>query len=172
MNTLFKTDTISIVSYQPEYAIYFDRYNKDWLEEYFEVEPIDAYVLEHPEEAILQHGGKILFAEYQKQIIGTVALKFIEAGVYELTKMAVHKKYRGQGVGKILCWSAIEEAKRLNTHTLILYSSSKLQNAIGIYEMLGFKHLQVEPGVYKRADVKMKLSLKLQQMNTILNYNL
>lgn len=157
---MFTTDTISILPYKPEYAIYFDRLNKDWLEEYFEVEPVDSYVLEHPEEAILQHGGKILFAEYQGEIIGTVALKFIEQGVFELTKMAVDKKFRGYGAGKIVCWAGIEEAKRLNAHTLILYSSSKLKNAIGIYEKMGFKHLTVEPGVYKRADVKMELILK------------
>ena len=160
MKTLFTTENISIVSYKPEYAHYFERYNKDWLEEYFEVEPVDKYVLENPDEAILQHGGKILFAKHEGAIIGTVALKFVSPGVYELTKMAVDKKLRGHGAGKLLCWAGIEEAKRLNAHTLILYSSSKLKNAIGIYEKLGFKHLSVEPGVYKRADIKMELLLK------------
>lgn len=166
MKTLYTTENIFIVPYKPEYAIYFDRYNRDWLEEYYEVEPIDKYVLENPEEAILQPGGKILFAEHKEQIIGTVALKFVKPGVYELTKMAVDKKLRGQGAGKILCWAAIEEAKRLNAHTLILYSQAKLQNAIAIYEKMGFKHLTVEPGVYKRADIKMELLLRPEAEGT------
>jgi ribosomal protein S18 acetylase RimI-like enzyme len=157
MKTLLTPEKIAIVSYKPEYAPYFDRYNRDWLEEYFEVEPIDKYVLENPEEAILQKGGRILFAEHEGQIIGTVALKFAAPGVYELTKMAVAKTLRGQGAGKILCSAAIEEAKRLSAHTLILYSQTQLANAIGIYRKLGFKELPLEPGVYKRADIKMAL---------------
>jgi ribosomal protein S18 acetylase RimI-like enzyme len=160
MKTLYTIENIFILSYLPEYAPYFDRYNRDWLEEYFEVEPIDKYVLENPEEAILQHGGKILFAKHEGKIIGTVALKFVEPGVYELTKMAVDRKLRGHGAGKILCSAAIEEAKRLNAHTLILYSQTVLQNAIGIYKKMGFIELPLEPGVYKRADIKMGMKLK------------
>ncbi|HSH65805.1 MAG TPA: hypothetical protein VLB84_08410, partial [Bacteroidia bacterium] len=74
-------NTIRIVPYRPEYAIYFERFNKAWLEEYFEVEPIDKYVLENPEEAILKPGGRILFAECEGKILGTVALKPVENGL-------------------------------------------------------------------------------------------
>lgn len=159
MKTLYTSENVFIVPYKPAYAPYFDRYNRDWLEEYYEVEPIDKYVLENPEEAIIQHGGCILFAEHEGQIIGTVALKFVKPGVYELTKMAVDKKLRGQGAGKILCKAAIEEAKRLNAHTLILYSQTKLANAIEIYRKMGFTELPLEQGVYKRADIKMGITL-------------
>jgi ribosomal protein S18 acetylase RimI-like enzyme len=159
MKTMYTSEPISIVPYKPEYAVYFDRYNKDWLEEYFEVEPVDKYVLENPEEAILQHGGKILFAVHQNRIVGTVALKFVKSGVYELTKMAVAREFRGQGAGKILCRAAIEEAKRLGAHRLILYSQTSLANAIGIYRKMGFMELPLESGVYKRADIKMGMEL-------------
>jgi ribosomal protein S18 acetylase RimI-like enzyme len=159
MKTLYTKENIRILSYKPEYAPYFDRYNRAWLEEYYEVEPIDKYVLENPEEAILKAGGKILFAEHNGQIIGTVALKLAQPGVYELTKMAVDKKLRGLGAGKLLCQAAIDEAKRLHAHTLILYSQTKLQNAIGIYRTMGFTELPLEPGVYKRADIKMGMIL-------------
>jgi ribosomal protein S18 acetylase RimI-like enzyme len=158
MKTVYTTDNIHIVSYKPEYAIYFDRFNKAWLEEYFVVEPIDKYVLENPEEAILKQGGKILFAEHEGRIVGTVALKLAGPGIYELTKMAVDKDLRGLGAGKILCKAAIEEAKRLKAHTLILYSQRQLENAIAIYRKMGFNELPLEAGVYKRADIKMGMS--------------
>lgn len=157
MKTAYTTENTRIIPYQPAYAIYFDRFNKAWLEEYFVVEPIDKYVLENPEEAILKHGGSILFAEHNNQIIGTVALKLAKPGVFELTKMAVDKSLRGHGAGKLLCEAAIKEAKKLNATELILYSQRQLENAIAIYRKMGFVELPLEQGVYKRADIKMGL---------------
>lgn len=149
------TEQITIVPYQPEYAIYFERFNKSWLEEYYTVEPIDKYVLENPDIAILKPGGSILFAENKRQIIGTVALKFVQPGIFELTKMAVDKKHRGIGAGRILCTAIIEEAKKLDAHTLILYSQKRLVHAIALYFKMGFIELPLERGVYQRADIKM-----------------
>ena len=149
---------ISILSHKPEYNIHFERLNKAWLEEYFEVEPIDAYVLSNPEEAILKDGGSILFAARDQKIIGTVALKYISPGIYELTKMAVDKAFQGIGAGKLLCIAAIEQAKTLQAKELILYSQSSLKAALGIYRKLGFTDIPVD-AKYNRADVKMKLIL-------------
>lgn len=150
---------VTILAYRPEFQIYFERFNKAWLEAYFRVEPIDAYVLENPEEAILKDGGIILFAAYENKIIGTVALKYMEPGIYELTKMAVDETYRGIGAGKILCAAAIDTARELGAHKLILYSQTGLQTAIGIYRKLGFVEIPLEKGIYERADIKMELPL-------------
>jgi ribosomal protein S18 acetylase RimI-like enzyme len=153
------TEDISIVPYQPAYAIYFDRFNKSWLEEYYSVEPIDKYVLENPELAILKPGGCILFAQHKRDIIGTVALRLVQPGIFELTKMAVDKKHRGIGAGRALCMAAIEEAKNLNAHTLILYSQKQLAHAIALYFKMGFIELPLEKGVYRRADIKMGMPI-------------
>jgi ribosomal protein S18 acetylase RimI-like enzyme len=153
------TENISILPYKPEYAVYFDRYNKAWLQEYYSVEPIDKYVLENPELAIIKPGGCILFAENKGRIIGAVALKLVEPGIFELTKMAVEKKSQGIGAGKALCMAAIEEAKKLNAHTLILYSQKQLTTAIAIYYKMGFKELPLVKGVYQRADIKMGMPI-------------
>lgn len=150
---------VTILPYRKEYQVYFERFNKAWLEAYFKVEPIDAYVLENPEEAILEKGGTILFAAWQDNIVGTVALKYMEPGVYELTKMAVDEQYRGIGAGKQLCAAAVEKARELGAHTVILYSQTGLKAAIGIYRQLGFTELPLEPGKYERADIKMQLLL-------------
>lgn len=151
---------IGIIDYEPPYAAYFERFNKAWLEAYYTVEPIDRYVLENPEEAIIRPGGRILFAEYEGKIIGTVALKPVSPGVYELTKMAVDEAARGLGAGKRLCEAAIQEAKRLHAHKLILYSQTRLVTAIAIYRRMGFTEIPLEPGAYQRADIQMELPLK------------
>lgn len=151
---------IEILDYQPEYQPYFEKFNKAWLEEFYQVEPIDEWVLGNPEEAILKDGGRIYFACYQGNIVGTVALKLMEPGVYELTKMAVDKRWQGIGAGKFLCRTAIEKARDLGAEKVILYSHTGLIRAISIYRSLGFTEMELEPGKYARADIKMELPLK------------
>ena len=150
---------VEIISYEAKYQPYFERFNKAWLEEYFSVEPIDKLVLENPQENIIDHGGEILFAVDGDTVIGTVALKPVEAGVMELTKMAVDKGHRGCGAGKLLCESAIRRAQQLGTARLVLYSSTRLENAIGIYRKMGFREIPLKKGTYGRADIMMEKSL-------------
>lgn len=150
---------IEIIDYQAAYQSSFERLNKAWLEEYFTVEPIDSYVLEQPEEAIIKPGGIIMFARYEGEIIGTVALKVIEPGVYEMTKMSVDKAYQGLGAGKTLCAAAIARAKAINAKRLLLYTTNVLETAISIYRKQGFVDIPLEPGVYERANVKMEYPL-------------
>jgi len=152
---------IRILNYKPEYRVYFETFNKQWIEEYFVLEDIDKWVLENPDEAILKDGGHILFAESGGQIVGTVALKFISKGIYELTKMAVDKNFRGSGAGKILCSAAIRQGEISGASKIILYSHTSLANAIGIYRKLGFEEVPLEPGKYERADIKMELKLNM-----------
>jgi ribosomal protein S18 acetylase RimI-like enzyme len=150
---------VEIIEYEHAYQPDFERLNKAWLEEYFTIEPIDRYVLEQPEEAILKPGGIILLAKYEETIIGTVALKVVEPDVYEMTKMCVDAGYKGLGAGKMLCAAAIERAKAINAKRLLLYTTSVLKTAIAIYRKQGFIDIPLEPGVYERANVKMEYPL-------------
>ncbi|MBC7915342.1 MAG: GNAT family N-acetyltransferase, partial [Pyrinomonadaceae bacterium] len=112
----------NLLNHKAEYRKYFEQLNKAWLEEYFSVEPIDKWVLENPEQSVLEVGGKILYAEYKGEIIATVGLQKVEEGVYEMIKMTVDKKYRRMGAGKFICLSAIKKAKDLKAQKLVLYS--------------------------------------------------
>jgi len=150
---------IQIENYRAEWKHYFEAYNKAWIEKYFALEEIDKYVLSNPEEAILKDGGKILFAVYGDNVIGAVALKKISDDTMELTKMAVTDGYQGLGAGKALCKAAIEKAKELGIKRLILYTESSLKPALSIYKTLGFVDVPIEPGKYKRADIKMEMHL-------------
>ena len=153
---------IEILGYRPEWRHYFEQFNKAWLEEYFSVEPIDRWVLENPEEAILKGGGEILFARLDGRIIGAVALKYNEAGVLELIKMAIDKPFRGLGAGKKLCQAAIRKAAEMGAPKLILYSQTRLPAAIAIYRKLGFREIPLDASdfSYERANIKMELELE------------
>jgi GNAT superfamily N-acetyltransferase len=149
---------LEIITYRPEHQPWFEKFNRDWIERYFWMEPIDVAVLQHPEEHILSKGGTILMASCDKEIAGTVALKYVSPGVYEFTKMAVDEKFRGQKVGLALAKAAIEKARGLGAHKIILYSNTLLEAAISLYRKLGFREIPVD-GTYERSNIKMELIL-------------
>lgn len=149
-----------IIQYKSNHRKLFEHLNRTWLEKYFIIEPLDEILLLQPEEHILKNGGCIFFVEHQGQIIGTVALIFVQNGVYELAKMAVDDAFQGLGAGKLLCNIANEKAKELKAEKLILFTNSKLQTAINIYHKFGFKDIPLEGKQYTRADTKMELLLK------------
>ena len=43
---------IRIIDYRPEHQPYFEKFNRDWIQKYFVMEPIDEFVLTDPEEAL------------------------------------------------------------------------------------------------------------------------
>ncbi len=149
---------VTILEYKPEYQPWFEKFNRNWIEKYFWMEPIDIAVLQNPEEHIIKKGGSIIMASCDKEMAGTVALKYVEPGVYEFTKMAVDEKFRGQKVGLLLSEAAIVKARQLGAHKIILYSNTVLAPAISLYRKLGFKEVTLDT-VYKRSDIKMELIL-------------
>ena len=149
----------TIVDYQPEHQPYFEKFNKAWIEEHWELEPLDIAVLKNPEENILHNGGAILMALYDGKVAGTVGLRKLDGRTFEFTKMAVDANFRRKGIAEKLSYASFEKAKELGADTVILYSNTMNAAAIKLYEKLGFQHLPVENDVYKRANVKMKIDL-------------
>jgi len=150
---------VEIIKYRPEYAKYFERFNREWIEEHYPLEPLDIYLLQNPEEAILKDGGEIFFARHEGQIIGTVAMKKKTDDEYELSKMGVTRSARGLGAGRLLCEAVIEEARSRGARKVFLYSNTLQEVAIMLYRKLGFVEIPVEKGVYERANIKMELGL-------------
>jgi ribosomal protein S18 acetylase RimI-like enzyme len=152
-------NTINIIDYSPEQQPYFEKFNRAWIEEWFTMEPLDEWVLTNPDDAILKEGGKILMASFNGAIAGTVALRKLNEGVFEFTKMAVDENYRRKGIAEALTYASFEKAKELGATKVVLYSNTKNAAAIKLYEKIGFTHLVVENGVYERANVKMEIDL-------------
>jgi ribosomal protein S18 acetylase RimI-like enzyme len=149
---------IEVIPYQKIHQPLFEKFNRSWIEAYFEMEPIDFQVLQAPEEHILRKGGFIWMARYNNEIVGTVALKLVEDGIYEFSKMAVDERFRGKGIGNALAEVAITHAKMKKAKQILLYSETSLKAAIALYKKLGFQEIHND-GRYKRSDIKMALNL-------------
>ncbi|MCF7560055.1 GNAT family N-acetyltransferase [Sabulilitoribacter multivorans] len=151
--------TVDIISFEKQYSKDFYELNKEWLETFFYVEPFDEEVLSNPDKYIINKGGHIFFAKLNDTIVGTVALMPMrEKGLFELTKMAVSPNYRGYKIGQKLMQYCIDFAKSMRLPKLILYSNTKLENAIYIYRKYGFVEIPVEAdSPYKRSNIKMEL---------------
>ena len=156
---------ITLRTLQPgEDAAPFRTLNEEWITRFFTLEPHDIEVLTCPEVEILDKGGQIYFAEAEGQVIGCVALIPLpgQTGTYELSKMAVSPTMRGQGIGRTLITHTVAQARALGAKCLFLGSSKKLQNAVHLYESIGFTHVPPDSlaGInYTRADVFMILNL-------------
>jgi putative acetyltransferase len=143
-------------------ATAFKTLNEEWITRCFTLEPKDREILGDPQGKILKQGGHILMAWLGQQAVGCVALVPIGDGVYELSKMAVSPEMRGLGIGRRLLLDAIALAKHIGARSLFLGSNSKLQNAVHLYESVGFRHVPAEsiPDMpYARANVFMELPL-------------
>jgi len=152
---------MSIIPYHKQYAGVFKDLNIEWLETYFYVENYDLEVLSNPDTYIMDKGGHIFFSTENEKVTGTVALMQMEENVFELTKMAVHTTMRGKGIGQLLVEHCINFAKKNNLKKLILYSNTKLENAIYIYKKWGFQQIELETNSsYERANIKMELVLR------------
>ena len=150
---------VNIISFNKKYSKPFYNLNIEWLKTFFYVEPYDDEVLSKPEKYIINKGGHIFFAKLNNYIVGTVALMPTKTdGIFELTKMAVSPKHRGFKIGQKLMQHCIDFSQENNFTGLILYSNTKLENAIYIYRKYGFIEIPVEAdSPYIRSDIKMEL---------------
>jgi len=136
--------------------------NEEWINRHFTLEAKDIQILGDPQTYILSKGGSIFMVYADAKPVGCVALIPMGNGVYELSKMAVAPTLRGQGIGRRLLQYAIDQAKSIGATSVFLGSSTKLANAVHLYEAIGFRHVApntLPPMPYTRADVFMELIL-------------
>ena len=147
---------IEIVNYKEAYKPYIKLLNYEWLEKYFSVEENDVLQLSNPQEEIIDNGGKIYFALYNNEVVGTSSLMKVNNEEYELAKMAVTENAQGLGIGKKLLEHCLKEALLLDAKRVTLFSNTKLVSAIALYRKYGFKEIVLPADIhYKRANIKM-----------------
>ena len=151
---------IDILEFRDEHQPIFRELNLEWLNYYNLAESHDLEILDDPKGTILKDGGVIYLATYDGMIVGSAALMRENEGIYELVKMGVKKEYRGNGISRLLIDKCLAKARELNAKKIILFSNHKLQTAIGIYEMYGFRHVEVKNSPFETADIKMELELE------------
>lgn len=158
MNTI-RIDEIKLFPYSAEHREHFKQLNKEWITKYFALEELDNYALDDPEGHILDHGGHIVMASLNGEIVGTCALINSGDGEYELAKMAVTGKGRGKGIGFLLGEAVIEIARKEGAKKVMLLSNRILHPALHVYRKLGFVEVPLTETGYRRADIKMELTL-------------
>jgi GNAT superfamily N-acetyltransferase len=151
---------ITVVPFRPEYAADFRRLNLDWIERLFKVEAPDLQVLDDPERAVVAPGGMIFFALEGDAVVGTVAMIKADDGRCELAKMGVATTHQRRGIGELLGGAGTAWARERGFRRVFLETNSRLDNAIRLYERLGFRHAPwPHPSDYARGDVYMELEL-------------
>jgi len=162
----FRTRTLSelknprevrIVEWDERYAKDFGMLNYEWIAASYTIEKHDREILDNPLEAIIEPGGKIIFALVDDLPAGTVALIPMGENDLELTKMAVAPEYRGLGLGDRLMQACIDKGREMGKRALILESNTKQMAAINLYRKFGFRETPLDPNSeYVRANIRME----------------
>ena len=150
---------IEIINFSQDQKEAIQTLNYEWLEKYFRVEKNDVISLSNPKEEIIDKGGFIFYAKLNDEIVGTASILKKDETTFELGKMAVSGKAQGHKIGTLLLEHCLEFAKQKDIRTLILYSNTKLESALHLYRKYGFSEIELEQGLYERADIKMEKHL-------------
>lgn len=150
---------IEIINFSQDQKEAIQTLNYEWLEKYFRVEKNDVISLSNPKEEIIDKGGFIFYAKLNDEIVGTASILKKDETTFELGKMAVSGKSQGHKIGTLLLEHCLEFAKQKDIRTLILYSNTKLESALHLYRKYGFSEIELEQGLYERADIKMEKHL-------------
>ena len=131
--------------------------NEAWISKFFKMEEKDFEVLRDPRKYVLDPGGRIYFACRDGERLGCCAL-IQRQDRFELAKMGVAEAARGQGLGRALLEYVIGEARGMGVRKLYLESNRILENAVHLYESVGFRHVRPEkPSPFARSDVYMEM---------------
>lgn len=149
-------DNVEIIDFTNELKEHIKILNYEWLNKYFRIEKKDEISLSNPQEQIIDKGGMIFYARLNNEIVGTASLIKKSNQVFELGKMAVASHAQGYKIGTLLLEHCLKVLQQNNIEKCILYSNTKLESAIHLYRKYGFVEVELESGVYERANIKMK----------------
>ena len=169
MATTSTTTKIQIVTFKPCFRDAFAALNKEWIQEYFELEEEDLKILNDPEGYVIKKGGEIFFAvddspattnaNEQDRIVGCAAMIRSDDHdgddkriAFELGKMAVAPHMRGKGISRLLMEACKEFARKQGAKEISLLTDDSLQAAMSLYLKSGFVRLpQKQDQRYARA---------------------
>ncbi|HEU4727987.1 MAG TPA: GNAT family N-acetyltransferase [Kofleriaceae bacterium] len=152
---------VEIVPWRPELREHFERVNRIWLEAFDLLEEGDVVYLQRPEDMILAGGGEVFFALEGDRVIGTCAAIWRSGTELELAKLGVVPEAQSRGVGRRLCETVIDLARRSGATRVVLTSNHKLTAALRLYRALGFRDAPVPEGLpWTTVDVYMTLELE------------
>ncbi|MCF6192720.1 MAG: GNAT family N-acetyltransferase [Kangiellaceae bacterium] len=86
--------------------------------------------------------GAILLVEWQDQIVGCVAVRYVADKTCEMKRLYVQQRAQGHSLGRLLTEEIIKKARQLGYKKMQLDTLERLDRAIGLYSKLGFKEIQ------------------------------
>jgi GNAT superfamily N-acetyltransferase len=153
-------NNLRITSFNKKYKADFEKLNREWIEEFFQMEDEDIHTLQNPESYVIQKNGEIFFAINDQIVIGTAAMIPFSEDVFELAKMSVKKGFQGKGVGKLLLKRCIQFAQERNANEIFLLTNDILKPALNLYLSCGFViKNKYDDERYERGNTKMHLIL-------------
>lgn len=151
---------MDILPLNPELSAHFERLNREWIERFFAIEPLDEYVLQNPQSVIIDTGGEVWFAVREGVPLGCYALLKLTPTRYEFTKFAVTPAAQGTGAGRALLLHSIARARALEAEDVVIYSNTSLERACNMYRMAGWVEQAMsdeDKARYKRVNIKLVL---------------
>jgi GNAT superfamily N-acetyltransferase len=86
--------------------------------------------------------GRLLLAEYERQLAGCVALPRWEADICEMKRLYLRPVFRGKGLGRLLAETIIAEARRIGYQRMRLDTIEPImKEAVEMYRKLGFREI-------------------------------
>lgn len=150
-----------VVPYREEFRAAFDALNREWIEQYFTLEPADREILSDPGDKIIDAGGEVFFVVDRGEILGTCAMLRHSADEYEIAKMAVAAEARRRGFGDLLMDACIAFAREREARRVVIVSNTVLEPAIRLYRKHGFVQVPLATDArYKRANIRLEMELQ------------
>tara|TARA_B100001063_G_C16675446_1_gene508794 strand:- start:250 stop:714 length:465 start_codon:yes stop_codon:yes gene_type:complete len=151
---------LRIIPFEKKYKADFEKLNRKWIEEFFQMEDEDFHTLQNPESYVIEKSGEIFFALCDQRAIGTAAMIPFSDDIFELAKMSVKKRFQGKGVGKLLLKRCIQFAQERNAKEIFLLTNDILKPALNLYLSCGFViKNNYDDERYERGNTKMHLIL-------------
>lgn len=110
-----------------------------------------AWPLAAWEEEVVKHGDTYLCLEVNNVLAGYVGFWWVLDEV-QITRVAVGKNYRQQGLGTFLMVQAKKLAEEMGSHFMTLEVRESNRAARSLYEKLGFKNLGIRPHYYENKE--------------------
>jgi ribosomal-protein-alanine N-acetyltransferase len=112
------------------------------------------------EDALDRSPGLFVVARLAGRIAG-YSITFIERGAAELVSIAVHPKYRRNGVGEALMHFTLPDLKQRGVARWRLMVRIDNEQAIGFYRGFGFERIRTVRGYYGRGVDAWRMELRL-----------